>query len=755
MIPRAPLAALALSLPGAALAQNVAEVQVAPPTITIRVGERSGLLATAFDRIGNVIPTVRIIWSSNNLSVAKVDNNGTVTGVGNGVAIVEARVGSRKGQAAVQVSGGSAPPVAPPTAPPVTPVVTTGAPDPLAGQPAGSGPAAALRLEPGAIYLLPSENSRVSPRALREDGSPAAPVAVTWVSLRPDVASVDQNGNVVALAAGQGTIQATALGGLTATAPVVVQPAEFTVRETAPLMLSPNEVDTLHVVVASQNNRSVNPLVLQWSSSDQSVVRVSLAGIVTAAGPGKATLTVSGLLQSKSIEVAVHRVAEGMAVRPRFSAEVQLPLTATLKFEAQALAGDQTPIPEAPLRWTVADPGVAAFDPRTSILTGKSVGKTQLTVRGPGSGLSVTWNISVIAGSVKFAQPRVGVGLNQRHTLRPNYADDQGVVIGPATNLTWTTDNQAVATVGEDGTVTGVGYGHARITAAAPGGKTAAADVYVVGEIVVSSSRGGGKFQLYAAERANLAQLAKISTDSTNATDPAFSADGSRIAYVSTSPGNAEIYVMNADGTSPTRLTTDPQVDGRPVFTPDGQTVFFHSSRTAGKQQVWSVNVDGSGLTQITRDSVSFAPSVSPDGQTVAYVSVRDKNYDIWLMARDGSNPRRFTPTPQIKESEPRFLRDGSLAYLVERREGNRTVQQVVRADLGTGSVTPLTGTDLALTSFSVSPSGDLLALVVNAQPENRRNPIYKVYIQPVGSGTPVPMPTTGVEQMVTPTFRP
>jgi uncharacterized protein YjdB len=629
-------------------------------------------------------------------------------------------------------------------------------PEGLAGQPAGTGPAAALRLEPGAIYLLPSENTRVSPRALREDGSPAAPVAVTWASLRPDVASVDQNGNVVALAAGQGTVQATVVGGrgLTATAPVVVQPAEFTIAEHAPLMLSPGEIDTLHVIVPSQNNRAVNPLVLQWASSDQSVVRVSLAGVVTAAGQGKTTLTVSGLLQSKSIEVAVHRQAEGMAVRPRFSAEVQLPLTATLKFEAQALAGDNTPIPEAPLRWSVADPSIATFDAQTGTLTGRAVGKTQLVVRGPGTGLAVTWNISVIAGSVKFAQPRVGVGLNQRHTLRPSYADDQGTIIGPATNLTWNSDNPQVATVGEDGTVAGVGYGHARITATAPGGKTAAADVYVVGEIVIASSR-SGKFQLYAAERANLAQLAKITTDTTSATDPAFSPDGSRIAYVSTSGGNAEIYVMNADGTSPTRLTIDPAADGRPVFTPDGQTILFHSTRTAGKQQIWAVNVDGSALTQLTRDSVSFAPAVSPDGQTVAYVSLRDKNYDIWLMSRDGSNPRRFTPTPQVRETEPRFLRDGTLAYLVERREANRTVQQVVRADLTTGSVTPLTGIDLALTSFAVSPSGDLLALVVNAQPENRRNPIYKVYIQPVGSGTPVPMPTTGTEQMVTPTFRP
>src|SRR3989454_4134752 len=329
MIRRALIAALGCLAPGVTAAQNVAEVQVAPPSVTIRVGERSGLLATAFDRIGNVIPTVRIIWSSNNLNVAKVDNNGTVTGVGSGVAIIEARVGARRGQAAVQVTGGAAvPPPAPPPGPLAAAPAAASGPDLLAGQPPGSGPAAALRLEPGVIYLLPSENTRVSPRALRADGSAAAPVVVTWTSLRSDVASVDQSGNIVALSPGQGTIQATAAGGLTATAPVVVQQAEFTVREGSPLMLSPGEVDTLHVIVAAQSNRTVNPLVLQWASSDQSVARISLAGVVTAAGPGKAILTVSGLLQSKSIEVSVHPVVEKLSVRPPRSPEVQGPFTA-------------------------------------------------------------------------------------------------------------------------------------------------------------------------------------------------------------------------------------------------------------------------------------------------------------------------------------------------------------------------------------------------------------------------------------------
>ncbi len=619
------------------------------------------------------------------------------------------------------------------------------------------------------IYLLASENTRVSPRALREDGSPAAPVLVTWTSLRSDVASVDQSGNVVALSPGQGTIQATATGGLTATAPVVVQQAEYTVREGSPLKLSPGEVDTLHVIVAAQNNRTVNPLVLQWASSDQSVARISLGGVVTAAGPGKAILTVSGLLQSKNIDVSVHPIVEKLSVRPTVSAEVPVALTGTVKFEAQALTSDNTPVPEAPLRWSVADPAIASFDPQTWTLTGRAVGKTQLTVRGPRTGLIAVWNVSVIAGSVRFTQPRVGIGLNQRHTLRANYADDQGNVLGPATNLTWSSDNPQVATVGEDGTVSGTGYGHAHITAAAPGGKSAAADVYVVGEIIVASSRTAGKFQLYAAERSNLAQLTKLTPDTSSATDPAFSPDGSRIAYVSQRDGNAEIYVMNADGTGAVRVTNDPQPDGRPAFTPDGQAIVFHSSRpappappapptpqaSAGKQQIWTVNLDGTGLTQLTRDSVNASPTVSPDGQTVAYVSTRNKDSDIWLMGRDGSNQRQFTRSPQQRETEPRFLRDGTLAYLVERRDGNRTVQQVMRADLATGNVTALTGTDLAIASFAVSPSGDLVALVVNAEPQNRRNPAYRVYIQPVSSATPVPMPTTGTEQMITPTFRP
>ena len=745
-----PLAALLLAAAGAPLAaQNVAEVQVAPPSISIKVGERYGLLATAYDRLGNVLPTAKVTWASNNVQIARVDNTGTVVGVAPGVAIVEARAGQRRGQAAVQVAAGATSPVGGGGA-----STGGGANDPFAGQPPGTGPAAVLRIDPPSVYLLPSENTKVWPRALREDGAPAAPVQVTWKSLREDIASVDPNGTVVALAPGQGTVQMTGPGGLTATAPVVVQQAGYAIQEGTALTLAPGEVDTLHVVVPTQENRLVNPIALSWASSDQSVAQVSLTGVVKAVGSGKASLSVTGLLQQKTVDLLVHRAVELLAVRPGTRTDVEVPLSATVRFTAAALAADSSPVPEALLAWSVADTSLARFDPATLTLTGRKVGRTQLALRGPGPNpLRAAWNVSVIAGSVKLPAARLGLARNGRTSLKATFADDTGAVLGPASGLTWSSDEPSVATVSEDGTVTGAGYGRARIVATAPGGKSASTEVFVEDELLLVSSRGGAT-RLYWLDRSNLAGLRRASADTGSAADPSIAPDGSRIAFVSTRDGNPEIYVMDADGSNLARVTNDPQADGRPVFTPDGAGLVFQSTRS-GKSQVYTAALDGSGTKALTTDSVNQTPTLSPDGGTVAFASVRNKSYDIWLMARDGSSQRAFTRSPQQNETEPHFLRDGSLAYIVERREAKGTVRMVVKADLGTGAVTPLTGTDLPISNFALSPSGDLIALVVPSDPNNRRNPLYRVYLQTVGGGTPTPIPAGPTEQMVAPTFLP
>ncbi len=743
----------ALALPGAALAQNVAEVQVAPPSITIKIGERSGLLATAFDRAGNVIPTVRVIWSSNNVAVARVDNEGTVTGMGGGVAIIEARAGARHGQAAVQVMGGPTAPAAQPagTQPPARPAGEPAA-EVLAGQPPGTGPAAVLRMEPQTVYLLPSENTRVSPRALKDDGTPAAPVSVTWKSLRPDIASVDQSGVIVALTPGQGTVQVTTSGGLTATAPVVVQQSDIAIQEPVPVVMSPGDADTLHVIVPAQGGRTVNPLALQWSAADPGVARVSLTGVVAAVAPGRTTLTVVGLLQTKTLDVVVHKTVEALAVVPTSKSELPLPIQGTAKFQVQALAADKSVVVDAPLHWTVGDTALASFDPATGVLTGKKAGRTTLAVKGPGAGLAVTWQIRVIAAGLKLSMDRVGLPLGRRFPLRASFADEAGVVIGPATGVTWASDNPQVATVAEDGTISTVAYGHVRLTATAPGGRRAVAEAFVQGEIVVASSR-SGRFQLYSAERSNLAQLRKVMDDPAIATEPAFSADGSRIAFTSTRDGQAEIYIMDADGSGAARLTNTPGADGDASFTPDGQAVVYHSQRTAHRQ-IYAQPITSSDATQLTQEPADNSqPTVSPDGETIAFVSNREGNSHIWLMAKDGTSQRAFTKGPQGKETAPHFLRDGSLAYLLEHKENGRTVTQVVKAEVATGKVTPLTTTDLVVVDFAVSPGGDLLGLVVAVQKN-----VFRVYVQPVGAGgggAPVPIPTTGAEQMVSPAFMP
>jgi hypothetical protein len=515
-------------------------------------------------------------------------------------------------------------------------------------------------------------------------------------------------------------------------------------------------VDTLHVVVPAQASRVVSPLALQWSAADGNVARVSLTGVVTAVAPGRTTLSVSGLLQSKSVDIVVHKTVDALTVVPTSKTEVPLPIQGTARFQVQALAVDKTPVPEAPIRWSVGDTALASFDPATGLLTGKRAGKTTLTAKGPGLGLVVTWQIRVIAAGLKLSAARVGLPLARRYTLKANFADETGMPIGAATGVTWASDNPAVAAVSDEGVVSTAAYGHARITATAPGGKRAAVDVFVQGEIVVASSR-TGRFQLYAAERSNLAQLRKVVDDPSSATEPAFSPDGSRIAFTSARDGQPEIYVMDADGGNVARLTNSPAADGAAGFTADGQAVVYHSQRT-GHRQIFIQSITGSDAIQLTQEPAeNWQPTVAPDGETIAFVSSREGNNDIWLMARDGTNQRAFTKTPQVKESAPHFLRDGSLAYLVEQKQGGRTVTQVVKAELATGRVTPLTGTDLVINDFAVSPAGDLVGLVVMVQKN-----VYRVYIQPVAPGgaggapgAPVSIPTTGPEQMVSPAFMP
>lgn len=82
---------------------------------------------------------------------------------------------------------------------------------------------------------------------------------------------------------------------------------------------------------------------------------------------------------------------------------------------------------------------------------------------------------------------------------------------------------------------------------------------------------------------------------------------------------------------------------GEPYPSPDGKKILFESS-IAGKYQLFTMNVDGSGVAQITHDGTNHdTPSWSPDGKKFAFVSDRNGHAVIYVISADGSGEERVT----------------------------------------------------------------------------------------------------------------
>jgi Tol biopolymer transport system component len=100
----------------------------------------------------------------------------------------------------------------------------------------------------------------------------------------------------------------------------------------------------------------------------------------------------------------------------------------------------------------------------------------------------------------------------------------------------------------------------------------------------------------------------------------AWSPDGKTVAFTRGSASRADIFTIPATGGPETRLTHDTVNDG-PVYSPDGQYIYFDSSRS-GSLQIWRMRTDGSEAEQMTDDDfLNSSPHISPDGSTLAFLS--------------------------------------------------------------------------------------------------------------------------------------
>ena len=136
--------------------------------------------------------------------------------------------------------------------------------------------------------------------------------------------------------------------------------------------------------------------------------------------------------------------------------------------------------------------------------------------------------------------------------------------------------------------------------------------------------------------------LRRLTTHSASDGSPAWSPDGQHIAFWSERDDNVDIYVMASDGTDLRRLTTHSAWDYAPVWSPDGQHIAFVSRRDRSwGRDIYVMASDGTNLRRLTTRSASDgSPAWSPDGQHIAW---RDGYRDIYVMASDGTDLRHLT----------------------------------------------------------------------------------------------------------------
>jgi len=207
-----------------------------------------------------------------------------------------------------------------------------------------------------------------------------------------------------------------------------------------------------------------------------------------------------------------------------------------------------------------------------------------------------------------------------------------------------------------------------------------------VGKIVFASDKRVGSavslnFEIYSIN-ADGSNLSNLSNNPGIDGSPAWSPDGSQIAFRSERDGESDIFVMSVDGSGQINLTGRSRGEGGPSWTandyspawsPDGSKIVFVSYRT-GNGEIFSMNPDGSGLNNISNNPVLESnPAWSPDGSRIAFTVESFAIINIHIMDSDGKNRKQLTEVSDVRFSEgcPAWSPDGTkIAFSSKRNSG-------------------------------------------------------------------------------------
>lgn len=201
---------------------------------------------------------------------------------------------------------------------------------------------------------------------------------------------------------------------------------------------------------------------------------------------------------------------------------------------------------------------------------------------------------------------------------------------------------------------------------------------------------------------------------------PRWGPDGDRLAYTADADGHSDIYLswLQSEAgapSAPVRITSADTDEFLGDWSPDGQWLIFTRQSDGEAQGLWLRNPDGVNLLQLTSGNDS-APVWSPDNDAIAFVREVDGNRDIYLLRpqqdkdwRGAVDAEALIDSPDADHS-PAWAPDGDTLAFVSDRDGNPEIY-VFDTDEG-GPPQRLTVNEAADSQPVWSPDGNQIAFV-------------------------------------------